>query len=105
LAVALAEMAIASGVGFRVTGPCVDGPDGHAALFSEAPSRVVVCVTGDGAAEAVAGRAADAGLVLARLGRAGGDRIMVDGLLDLPLEQATRRWRTALSGKLGGPVG
>ena len=39
IGVTLAEMAVRSGVGFVVA-----GIDGHADLFSEAPSRVVVCV-------------------------------------------------------------
>ena len=39
LGLALAEMAVRSGVGFRVAGVA-----DHGALFSEAPSRVVLCV-------------------------------------------------------------
>ncbi|MEA2686712.1 MAG: phosphoribosylformylglycinamidine synthase subunit PurL, partial [Actinomycetota bacterium] len=99
LAVALAEMAIASGVGFRVTG--LTG--GHGALFSEAPSRVVLCVAdADGAG--VMDRAVEAGLSVIRLGRAGGDRLVVDGLLDLSVDQTAGSWAAALSGQLGGVV-
>jgi phosphoribosylformylglycinamidine synthase len=100
LAVALAEMAIASGVGFHVA-----GLDGHAALFSEAPSRVVACVTGAEGAHTIARRAADAGLTVTRLGSAGGGQMVVDGLLDVSLEEAQRRWRDALRGRLGAPSG
>ncbi|HVF13614.1 MAG TPA: AIR synthase-related protein, partial [Acidimicrobiales bacterium] len=99
LAVALAEMAIASGVGFHVS-----GVDGHGGLFSEAPSRVVVCVGRDEEAVIVAERAADAGLAAARLGVAGGDRMVVEGLLDVSLEEARNTWRGALRGTLGGPT-
>src|SRR5437764_139360 len=44
LGVALAEMAIQSGVGFRVVGPA-----DHVALFAESPSRVVICSEPDAA--------------------------------------------------------
>ena len=97
LAVALAEMAIAAGVGFRVS-PV--GVTGHAALFSEAPSRVVVCVA-DGDMAEVVDRTVGAGLSAVRLGAAGGDRLVVDGLLDLPLDDPARAWRGALQGRLG----
>jgi phosphoribosylformylglycinamidine synthase subunit PurL len=90
LAVALAEMAVRGGVGFTVTG--VPGP-GH--LFSEAPSRVVVCVAPDRGAE-VRDRAGDAGVEVVALGRAGGDRLVVDGLLDLALADAAGAWRDAI---------
>ena len=103
LAVALAEMAIASGVGFDVSAPGAAAA-GHAALFSEAPSRVVLCL---GAAE-VAGvveAAAEAELSLFHLGSAGGNRLVVEGLLDLPLAEVNASWRDALPGKLAGLVG
>jgi phosphoribosylformylglycinamidine synthase len=96
LGVALAEMAVRSGVGFRVA-----GIRGHDELFSEAPSRVVLCVAPGQAEDEVRRRAAAAGLPLARLGQAGGDRLVVEGLVDLGLAKATERWRTALPGLLG----
>ncbi len=99
LAVALAEMAIAAEVGFRVA-----GVDGHAALFSEAPSRVVVCVAAEDVA-AVSLRVTESGLHLTRLGRAGGDRLVVEGLLDVALGQATNAWLGALQGALAQPMG
>jgi phosphoribosylformylglycinamidine synthase len=101
LAVALAEMAIASGVGFRVSIPGGPGAAGHAVLFSEAPSRVVVCVAGEGPAIAVAERAAAAGMEATPLGTAGGDRLVVDGLVDLSVDRATGSWRGALAGGMG----
>jgi phosphoribosylformylglycinamidine synthase II len=90
LGVALAEMAFAGGVGFRV-----QGVEDHAALFSEAPSRAVVCVLPDRAGE-VLSRAADAGLGATLLGGSGGDRLVVDGLVDLDLSEAKRRWSADL---------
>ena len=86
LGVALAEMAVRSGVGFEVKG--VPGP---AELFSEAPSRVVVVVQGD--TGAVETRAADADVAVTVLGRSGGTRIVVDGLVDLDVAGAADRWQ------------
>ena len=80
LLVALAEMAVMSEVGFRVTG-LADA----AALFHEAPSRVVACVASDRAGE-VGGT---------RIGRAGSDRLIVDGLIDIPIDVAIDAWRMA----------
>jgi phosphoribosylformylglycinamidine synthase len=85
LGAALAEMAVRSGVGFEVKG--VAGP---AELFSEAPSRVVVVVEGD--TGTVERRAADAGVAATVLGRSGGDRLVVDGLVDVDLADAAARW-------------
>jgi phosphoribosylformylglycinamidine synthase len=90
LGVALAEMAFGGDVGFRVS-----GVDDHAALFSEAPSRVVVCALADRAPE-VLRLATDAGVPVTLLGEAGGDRLVVEGLVDLDLAPAKQRWRVAL---------
>ena len=95
LGVALAEMAIRSGVGFDVS-----GIDGVPALFSESPSRVVVCVAADRVAE-VEARAGAAGVPLSTLGAAGGDRLVVAGLVDVGLDEATESWRSAIPKALG----
>ncbi|QGG96760.1 phosphoribosylformylglycinamidine synthase subunit PurL [Actinomarinicola tropica] len=95
LGVALAEMAVRSGVGFSVARVA-----DHAELFSEAPSRVVVCV----AAEHLTAleRAAEAaGVPATRLGVAIGDRLAVKDLLDVPLAEATAAWRDRLPDALG----
>jgi phosphoribosylformylglycinamidine (FGAM) synthase-like enzyme len=88
IGVALAEMAVRSGVGFAVAGI----PDHHA-LFAEAPSRVVVCT--DRPDELIAS-AADAQLGAWVLGSAGGDRLVVEGLVDVSLDEATSAWRDRL---------
>jgi phosphoribosylformylglycinamidine synthase len=88
LGVALAEMAVRSGVGLVVA-----GLSDHHELFTEAPSRVVVCTT-DRAA--LVDRAASAGVGFRVLGTTGGDRVVVDGLVDLGLAQATSAWRDRL---------
>ncbi|MDP9442599.1 MAG: phosphoribosylformylglycinamidine synthase subunit PurL, partial [Actinomycetota bacterium] len=77
LGVALAEMAVRSGVGFHLA-----GISGHGELFSEAPSRVVVCVAPAGVASVVR-RAESAGVAVRELGECGGDRLVVEGLVDV----------------------
>lgn len=91
LGVALAELAVESALGWHVTGIA-----DHVELFAEAPSRVVVCVAGPAAAAEVGARAAAAGVPVTDLGRVGGDRLVVDGLLDVGLADATAAWRGAI---------
>ncbi len=94
LAVALAELAVHSGIGVRVA-----GVDDHHMLFTEAPSRVVVCTTD---VTELASRAAGAGVGFRVLGEAGGDRIVVEGLVDLALDDAVAAWRGRLPALLDG---
>jgi phosphoribosylformylglycinamidine synthase len=95
---ALAEMAVRTGVGTAVAG--VDGP---AALLCETPGRVVACVPIDGVAGLLE-RAAAAGVPARELGAAGGDRLMVEGLVDVALADATAAWRDRLPAALDGPT-
>ena len=97
LGVALGEMAVRSGVGFTVTGIA-----DHAALFGESPSRVVLSVA-PGQVAAVEAAAGDAGVTCSDLGEAGGDRLVVDGLVDVELARAITSWRAALPMSLGVP--
>jgi phosphoribosylformylglycinamidine synthase subunit PurL len=88
IGVALAEMAVRSGVGFRVSGIA-----DHVELFNEAPSRVIVCTTNPDAVRAT-------GLPVIELGTAGGDRLVVDGLFDLSVQEATEAWQGAIPAAL-----
>ena len=100
LGVALGEMAVRSGIGFRVGGVAAEG---HVGLFGEAPSRVVVCV--DPAWEpGLRDRAAAAGVAVSELGVAGGDRLVVEGLVDVSLAEAVEAWSSALPSALGQAV-
>ncbi len=87
LGVALAEMAAASGVGAVVEVP----PGGHRALFGESPGRVVVATRDP---ETVVRLAAGAGVQVTGLGRAGGDRLVLEGMADLHVDEirASARW-------------
>jgi phosphoribosylformylglycinamidine synthase len=71
LAVALAEMAMAGGIGADVALD-VDAP--HVALFAEDQARYLVTTAAE-AVVSVLGRAADAGVPVVRLGVTGGDRL------------------------------
>ncbi len=97
LALALAEMTVTSGIGFRVGGSAAAD---HRHLFSEAPSRVVACVAPDRVAEVVAS-ADRAGVPCVILGEAGGERLVVDGLVDIAVADAVAAWRCRLPVALG----
>jgi phosphoribosylformylglycinamidine (FGAM) synthase-like enzyme len=84
---ALGEMVARSGVGARLA------VDGAGELFSEAAGRVLVCV----AADQVGAVVAHAGAVpVADLGATGGGRLVVDGLIDVAVDDVVRAWRDAL---------
>ncbi|MCQ8782759.1 phosphoribosylformylglycinamidine synthase subunit PurL [Mangrovibrevibacter kandeliae] len=91
LAVALAELCIASDTGAHIEAG--DGP-AHAILFGEDQGRYLVAVAPQDA-DAVVASAGTAGVPLRRLGVAGGDRLAVEGRLDLALADLTvahERW-------------
>jgi phosphoribosylformylglycinamidine synthase II len=96
VALAVAEMAAASGVGATLARMA-----DHVDLFSESPGRVLICVDPDGLAELEADIAA-AGVASVRIGVAGGDALRVKDLLDLPVEDLRRAWQGTLDSALGG---
>jgi phosphoribosylformylglycinamidine synthase len=95
VAVALAEMAVRSGVGFRVA-RLAD----HRELFGESVGRVVLCVAADRARE-VLDRCEAHRVPCVQLGAAMGDRLQVKDLLDVALADATSAWRDRLPSALG----
>ena len=99
LGVALAEMAVASSLGFAVSGIA-----GHAELFGEGPSRVVVCTADRAGADAVLARAAAAGVPARELGRVGGDHLVIDGLLEVTVVDAAAAFHGCIPAALAGPV-
>ena len=96
LALALGEMAVRSEVGFAISGIST-----VAELFGEHPSRAVVCVAGDAVGD-VMRRARDVGVPIRELGVAGGERLVIGGVLDLALAEAVGAWRDRLPGALAG---
>jgi phosphoribosylformylglycinamidine synthase II len=108
LAVALVEATLAAGVGAAVDLPPVlaDLPPEQAplaALASESPSRVLLATSPEAARDLEA-LAADAGVPTIRLGTTGGDRLVIPGLLDLPLSRLRAAHEGALPDALGDPA-
>jgi len=88
--VAVAEMAIASGVGCSLA-----RIPSHEALFSESSSRVVLAVNPDELAN-VEEIITAAEVPKARIGLAHGDRFTIKGLLDLELQSMKNKWKSHL---------
>jgi phosphoribosylformylglycinamidine synthase subunit PurL len=101
LAVALTEMAIAGETGFRVQPE--PGAATAAWCFAETASRVVLSVDPAGVA-AVLQRAHDASVRAVTIGTAGGDRLVVDGALDVALHDAATTWRDAIPNLVAADV-
>lgn len=92
LAVAVAEMAVMSGTGCRLT-----VASGYEDLFGEGPSRVVVSVP-PAHLKTVLDQALAAGVPSSELGSGGGDRIVLGDLVDVSVAEATAAWKGAMSG-------
>jgi phosphoribosylformylglycinamidine synthase len=101
LAVAIAECAIATGVGFAVTVP-TDLP-AHVALFSESASRVVASLNPVDE-PAFRDLAATHRVPVARIGETGGPRAVIDGAMDVPVAELADVWETAIPRLLGEAV-
>ena len=82
LAVALAESCLRGGLGCEVTLP----GDPFTYLFSESAARVLVAVR-PGLEGAFAALAAGHGVPAEALGETGGDRLVVDGCFEIPLDE------------------
>ena len=95
LGAALAEMAVASGVGFRVA-----RVPSHVELFSESVGRAVVVVSAEDM-RAVIDECGVAGIPVTQLGAGMGDRLIIKDLVDISLADATATWRDRLPSLLG----
>jgi phosphoribosylformylglycinamidine synthase len=102
LAVAVAEMAIASGVGATLATPLTAPEDlvPGVAWFSESASRVVLSVA-PAEVDGVLVAADAAGVPVSVLGRAGGDLLEAAGAFSVSLADATHAWRDAIPDILG----
>jgi phosphoribosylformylglycinamidine synthase II len=89
LGIALAEMAIASGIGAVLSAPPTDIP-AHAHWFGEDQARYLVTVPND-KVDAVIERARDASVLVSRIGATGGDALRLAG--EQPVPVATLRHR------------
>ncbi|MCL5447136.1 MAG: phosphoribosylformylglycinamidine synthase subunit PurL [Actinobacteria bacterium] len=85
IGVALAELCLWSGIGATV-----EGVSDHAELFSESASRVLACTDDP---RALIREAERNGIPAAVLGVAGGERVVIAGLVDLDMSDVDRTWR------------
>ena len=92
LAAALAEIAVATGLGVRVA-----QLEGHGELFAEFPGRFVVATSN---ADAFVARALAAGVPVTILGHVGGTTVHLGGLISLGVAEITSRRGGALSAAL-----
>jgi phosphoribosylformylglycinamidine synthase II len=98
LAVALAESCIAGGVGFMGTSRIAGRWD--AALFGEVQSRIVVSVA-SGDVPQFRILASEMGVPWMQMGTVGGDRLSLDGLLDVPVKDMALACKGGLERALG----
>jgi phosphoribosylformylglycinamidine synthase len=94
LAVALAEMAIASETGARVEFHYDDCTPAEA-CFAESQSVVIVSVDPERSAE-VLGRIAASGVPAKMIGTAGGDELVAVGAFTVSVRDASRAWHDAI---------
>ncbi len=98
---AAVEMALASGVGMRLTED--SGLPIHAALFGEDQARYLLAVPPEAAAQ-IAHDAGAAGVVLAKIGQAGGPDVVVEGVLSLPVERLREAHEGWLPAYMSGAI-
>jgi phosphoribosylformylglycinamidine (FGAM) synthase-like enzyme len=100
LLVALAEMAMASGIGAQLDAAPEDTP-AHAFWFGEDQARYVVTVPAAGV-EALLKRALDAGVLAARIGTTGGSSLQIAGERAIDVAALSGRFESWLPGYMGG---
>ncbi|MCW5685649.1 MAG: phosphoribosylformylglycinamidine synthase subunit PurL [Pseudolabrys sp.] len=100
LLVALAEMAMASGIGATLTAGPDDTPP-HAYWFGEDQARYVVTVAASSAGPVIE-RARDAGVLVERIGVTGGDALSLPGERPLVVADLNRRFEGWLPGYMAG---
>jgi phosphoribosylformylglycinamidine synthase II len=100
LLVALAEMAMASGIGATLDAAPEDTP-GHAYWFGEDQARYLVTVPAD-RARAVIERVQAASVPVSRIGATGGDSIAIPGERDIAIKTLTDRFEGWLPAYMDG---
>jgi phosphoribosylformylglycinamidine synthase len=93
LAVALAKCCIAGNVGLDARALAIDGRL-DAAFFGEAPSRIVVSTADRAALEALA---SGHGVPILRVGRVGGERLVLADAIDVPVAELSAAYEGGLS--------
>ena len=100
LLVALAEMAMASGIGATLDAPPDDIP-AHAYWFGEDQARYIVTVPA-ARADAVLARARDASVLVSRIGTTGGDALKLGGERPLGVANLNERSEAWLPAYMAG---
>jgi phosphoribosylformylglycinamidine synthase II len=100
LLVALAEMAMASGIGAKLDEAPDDIP-AHAYWFGEDQARYVVTVPA-AAVELVMARARKASVLVSRIGTTGGHAVAIEGQRAMPVAELTERSEGWLPGYMAG---
>ncbi|NLA36130.1 MAG: phosphoribosylformylglycinamidine synthase subunit PurL [Actinobacteria bacterium] len=95
IGLAVAEMAVRSGVGARLARVA-----DHVDLFAESVGRTVLCVDVDRAREVI-DLCELHGVPVTQLGAAGGEVLSVKDLFEVPLAEAISAWRDRLPNALG----
>ncbi len=95
LAVALAECCITGAAPQGATVRLEGGLRADVHLFSESQSRIIMSVPAIHARR-VLERAESIGLPASRLGTVGGSRLVIEGMIDVPVAEIQRIWRGAL---------
>lgn len=102
LLVAVAEMAMASGIGAKLDAAPDDVP-AHAYWFGEDQARYIVTVPAQ-AVELVMARARKASVLVSRIGTTGGDSVAIDGQRALAVSDLSERSEAWLPGYMAGRV-
>ncbi|MBV9627963.1 MAG: phosphoribosylformylglycinamidine synthase subunit PurL [Xanthobacteraceae bacterium] len=102
LLVAIAEMAMASGIGAVLTAVSADIPS-HAFWFGEDQARYVATVH-SGAVDAIIARAGIAGVPVRRIGTTGGEALTVPGEQPLSVEELRARFEAWLPQYMAGTL-
>jgi len=95
LAVAVAESCAIGGIGASLDFGLDDNARTDAALFGEAPARVVVSTASENIT-ALRGLCEQHGVPMCEIGTAGGDSLHIGGLIDVPLADVSASWEGAL---------
>ena len=99
LAVTLAEMAIFAGTGAELSIEELEGSR-HDVLYSEAQSGVVVTVSAEQVEETL-NFFTQNGIPAVRLGRVGGEKLVIDQLVDLDVDDLTTIYESSLPAAMG----
>ena len=75
----------------------------HAYLFGEDASRVVISFAPEHEAE-IAAACKAAGVPFASIGAVGGDRLVISGLLDVPVARLSNAWRSGIPSLMKKPT-